>query len=96
MNAVLTLISALLPALGGNAALVEKIIAALVALYPIIKQEYTDLLPIVKNIVLALKADPSTTAAQLDDLDKMEIQIDADYETAAAAAAAEDAAATKS
>lgn len=96
MNAVLTLISVLLPALGGNAALVEKIIAALVALYPIIKQEYTDLLPIVKNIVLALKADPSTTAAQLDDLDKMETQIDADYEMAAAAAAAEDAAATKS
>lgn len=93
MNAVLTLISALLPALGANAGLIEKIIAALVALYPIIAQEYADLLPIVKNIVLALKADPSTTAAQLDELDKMETQIDADYETAAAAAAAEDAAA---
>jgi hypothetical protein len=92
MNAILSLIAMLLPA-GGNAALVEKIIEALTALYPIIVREYQDLLPIVKNIITALKADPSTTATQLDALDKMEAQLDADFEAAATAAAAEDAAA---
>lgn len=92
MNAVLSLIAALLPA-GANAALIEKIIEALVALIPIIMQEYKDLLPIVKNIIVAVKGDPATTAEQLDALDAMEAQLDADYEAAAAAAAAEDAAA---
>ena len=92
MNAVLSLIAMLLPA-GGNAALVEKIIEALTALYPIVVREYQDLLPIVKNIITALKSDPSTTAAQLDALDKMEAQLDADFEAAATAAAVEDAAA---
>ncbi len=95
MNAVLVLIEALLPQLGGNAAIVSKIISALAALYPLILQEYHDLKPIVANIITALKSDPSTTAAQLDALDKMETQLDADYEVAAAAAAAEDAAASK-
>lgn len=93
MNAILTLIEAALPLLGGNAGMIEKIIAALTALYPLIVQEYADLKPIVGNIITALRNDPSTTAAQLDALDKMETQLDADYETAAAAAAAEDAAA---
>ena len=93
MNAVLSLIAMLLPA-GANAALVEKIIEALTALYPIVVREYQDLMPIVKNIITALKSDPSTTAAQLDALDKMEAQLDADFEAAATAAAAEDAAAS--
>jgi hypothetical protein len=93
MNAVLSLIAALLPA-GANAALIEKIIEALVALIPIIVQEYKDLVPIVQNIIVAVKGDPATTEAQLDALDAMEAQLDADYESAAAAAAAEDAAAS--
>jgi hypothetical protein len=92
MNAVLSLIAALLPA-GANSALIEKIIEALVALIPIIVQEYKDLVPIVKNIIVAIKSDPSTTAAQIDALDAMEAQLDADYDAAATAAAAEDAAA---
>lgn len=92
MNAVLTLILGLLP-VGGNSALIEKIIDALVAVYPLVVQEYKDLTPIVKNIITALRSDPSTTAAQLDALDKLEAQLDADYEMAAAAAAAEDLAA---
>lgn len=89
MNAVLALILQLLP-VGGNAALIDKIIEALVAVYPLILQEYKDLVPIVKNIIAALRSDSSTMAGQLDALDKMEAQLDADYETAAAAAAAAD------
>lgn len=93
MNAILALIEALLPQLGGNAVIIEKIVNALVALAPMIAQEYADLKPIVANIITALRSDPSTTAAQLDALDAFETKLDADYETAAAAAAAQDAAA---
>lgn len=90
MNAVLSLIAALLPQLAGNSPMMEKIIAALVALVPIIVQEYKDLVPIVKNIIVAVRSDPSTTGAQLDDLDKMEAMLDADFDAAATAAQVED------
>jgi hypothetical protein len=93
MNAVLILIESLLPQLGSSAGIIEKIINALIALYPLISAEYADLKPIVANILLALRSDPSTTAAQLDTLDAFEAKLDADYETVAALAAAEDAAA---
>jgi hypothetical protein len=93
LNEVLILIEAMLPAAEGNAALIEKIIAALVAAQPMISAEYADLKPIVANVIAAVRSDPSTTAAQLDVLDKMETALDAAYETAAAAAAAQDAAA---
>ncbi len=93
MNAVLALIEALLPAVVGNSALIEKIVAALIALAPMISQEYQDLKPIVSNILTALRSDPASTTAQLDSMDAFEAQLDADYETAAAAAAAEDLAA---
>lgn len=92
MAAILQLIAALLPA-GGNAVLIDKILAALVAIYPIVVSEYHDLVPIVKNIITALRSDPTTLPDQLDALDKMEEQLDADFEAAATAAAAEDAAA---
>ncbi len=94
MQAIVALIEAILPSVGvssANVMLISKIIAALVALIPIIKAEYQDLVPIVQRIIIALKADPSTIPAQLDALDAAEAQLDADYENAAAAAAAEDA-----
>lgn len=87
---ILGLISALVPA-GTNAALVEKIIEALIAIVPVVVKEYQDLVPIVRNIIAALKSDPSTTAAQLDQLQQLEAGWDADFEAAAAAAQAEDA-----
>lgn len=93
MNAVIALIEALLPNLGGNVSLIGKIITAITSLIPIIVQEYKDLVPIVKNIITALKADPSTLPAQLDALDEAEKQLDADYDDAFARAQAEDAAA---
>ncbi|MCK1693749.1 hypothetical protein [Bradyrhizobium sp. 144] len=90
LTTILGLISALVPA-GTNAALIEKIIEALIAIVPVVVKEYQDLVPIVRNIIGALKADPSTTSAQLEELQQLEVQWDADFEAAAAAATAEDA-----
>lgn len=89
LTTILSLISALVPA-GTNAALIEKIVAALIQIVPVVVKEYQDLVPIVRNIVAALKADPSTTAAQLEQLQRLEVEWDADFEAAAAAAIAED------
>lgn len=89
LTTILSLISALVPA-GTNAALIEKIVAALIQIVPVVVKEYQDLVPIVRNIIAALKADPSTTAAQLEQLQQLEVAWDADFEAAAAAAIAED------
>jgi len=90
LTTILALIEQLVPA-NTSAALIEKIIAVLIQLIPVIVQEYKDLLPIVQNIITALKSDPSTTAQQLATLEELEVQYDADFEAAAAAAQAEDA-----
>lgn len=89
LTTILSLISTLVPA-GTNAALIEKIVAALIQIVPVVVKEYQDLVPIVRSIVAALKADPSTTAAQLEQLQRLEVEWDADFEAAAAAAIAED------
>lgn len=95
MSAILTSVLAIIGQLAGqtgNAALVEKIIEALIAIIPVVVKEYQDLAPIIQNIITALKSDPSTTAEQLAQLQQLEIQWDAEFEAAAAAAQAEDAA----
>jgi hypothetical protein len=89
LTTILSLITALVP-MGTNAALIEKIIGALITIIPVVVREYQDLVPIVRNIIAALKADPSTTADQLNQLQQMEVQWDAEFEAAAAAAAGED------
>jgi hypothetical protein len=91
MNAILSLITMLLPKAVGNAALIGTIIDGLVALTPIIIQEYRDLKPIVANILTALRSDPSMLKDQLAALDAFEERLDASYGEAAALAAAEDA-----
>jgi hypothetical protein len=101
MQAILALIELILPQLGtatATVALVEKFIAAITALIPIVVQEYKDLVPIMKSMIAAARnmvsgnsMDPATIAAMLDQLDIAEAQLDADYETAAALAAKEDA-----
>lgn len=94
MSAILTSILAIIGQLAGqsgNAVLIEKIIEALIAIIPVVVKEYHDLAPIIQNIITALKSDPSTTAAQLEQLQQLEVQWDAEFEAAAAAAQAEDA-----
>lgn len=88
----------LIQSLIGGSALTSPIIKYAVefvtAAAPTVIQEYKDLKPVVKNIITALKADPSTLPAQLEDLEKAEVLIDAAFEAAAAKAIAEDKAAT--
>lgn len=95
MEAILGLITSyVLPQIGsGGAALTGKVISSMIALYPLIKQQYTDLKPVVQNVMTAIRSDANTTQAQLDVLDKYEALLDADYDEAYALALAEDAAA---
>lgn len=84
--------------LGSGSVLASPIIRYAVefvtAATPVVIQEYKDLKPVVKNIITALKADPSTLPTQLEDLEKAEVLIDAAFEESAARAIAEDDAAT--
>ena len=74
----------------GEASTITSIINALVGLIPTLVQEYEDLVPIVKNIIAALSANPATTADQLATLQQLDAKVDADFEAAAWAAQAED------
>lgn len=90
LSAILGIISQLAGSTG-NAALVENIIQLIIQLMPVLIKEYQDLVPIARNIIVALKSDPSTTADQLNQLQVLEAQWDAEFEAAAEAALAEDA-----
>jgi len=89
LTSILAIVSAIVPG-GTTAVLVEKIIAMLIQIIPVVVKEYSDLLPIIRNIIAALKADPATTSAQLDQLQKVEVEWDSEFEAAAAAALAAD------
>ena len=75
----------------GEASTITSIVNALIQLIPTLVQEYEDLVPIVKNIIASLSANPATTADQLATLKALDAQVDADFEAAATAAQAEDA-----
>lgn len=74
----------------GEASTITSIINALVSLIPVLVKEYNDLVPIVKNIIAALSANPATTADQLTTLQALDAKVDSDFESAAAEASAED------
>lgn len=93
ITAILALIQQVLGASSPSSSLISKIVVALIDLVPLIVKEYQVLLPVVQNIITALTADPSTTAAQMQTLKALNTQVDAAFEAAAAAALAEDAAA---
>ena len=88
--AAISLISSLLSTTKLTSPLVTGIVDVVTAATPVIIKEYKDLKPIVANIIAAVKADPATNTQQLDILKQSEIQLDADFETAATAAEAED------
>lgn len=93
MNAIVTtllaLVQQLLPVITTSAT-VQNIVNALVAILPAIVQEAEDLVPVVKNIIAALSANPAATADQLATLQALDAQCDAAFDTAAAAAQAQD------
>ena len=88
---LLGLLQQLLPSLGvANAGLISKIVEGLVALIPVLIKEYKDVLPMVQNVISALKANAAITPEQIIKLQTIEAQIDADFETAATNALADD------
>lgn len=78
---------------GANTQLIAQIINILMALIPILIQEYKDLLPIVQNVITALQQSDDITDEQWDALDAMSAQYDAEFEAALASAKAKNAAA---
>lgn len=90
----LSLIQTLIGGTSLAAPVIKYAVEFVTAAAPVVIQEYHDLKPIVKNIIVALKADPLTLPTQLEELEKSEIIIDAAFEAEAARAIAEDEAAT--
>lgn len=92
---VVSLLSKALPAIAGSAPAVTEAIKVAVAVTPAIMTTYTDLKPIIGRIIVALKNDPTATDQQLSMLEAAEVLLDADFDAAADAALAEDAAVPK-
>lgn len=97
MSAMVTIIltalqavEALLTATGVTSDIVTKVIGLLVQILPVIETEYETIVPYIKNIIAALKADPATTTAQLAQLAELDAQADQAFEAAATAAQAQD------
>ena len=85
IQTLLALIEALLPTIGvASTSVIEKIVAALVQIVPIIAANASNFLTPVKNIIAALSATPATNAAQLGQLQVLDAQVDAAFEAAAA------------
>jgi hypothetical protein len=91
---VLSLIQHALPLLGGSAPAIAKVVDVVVAVTPTVISTYKDLKPIVTNIVQTLKSDPATARAQIEKLEAVEAQLDADFDDAADKALADDKAAS--
>lgn len=90
--ALLSVLAQIAPSLGSSST-ITAIINALVQIIPVLVQEVEDVVPMVKNIIAALSANPAATADQLATLQTLDAQVDAAFEAAATAAQAEDAAA---
>lgn len=96
---ILSLLEQALPMLGASstvnaaAPMVAKAVNIIVALTPFMKAEYADLKPRFVAIIAAYKADPATNAAQIAILEQQEVALDADFDSTASDALAEDAAA---
>lgn len=79
---ILSLLETILPAINSSGT-IAKIIATLVQIIPIVVKEVQDLVPMVKNIIAALKSTDGITEDQLAQLEALDAQCDADFETAA-------------
>lgn len=88
ITAVIALIQQFLPLLGTSAAtsaLIGTIITTLENIVPLLIDFVPTVYESVKNIVIALKADPATTQAQWAVLDAIDTQLDAANDAAMAA-----------
>jgi len=90
ITTVLGLIEQVLPIVGGIAGSsgpVGAVIATLIKFEPLIVQAISSAPSVyanVKNIIIALKSDPSTIPAQLKELRALEVRMDAAFDAAAA------------
>jgi hypothetical protein len=85
---VVTLLTQMLPLIGGSSDALASIIAALVNLIPAVVQEAESLVPEIKAIIAALASNPAATSTQLQTLAALDAQVDAAFEAAATAAGA--------
>jgi hypothetical protein len=92
VTVVLTIIQKLLPTITTSAT-IQTIVDAIVALTPIVIAEYSQLLPIVQNIIAVLQQSGDITDDQITALEAASAAIDAHFDATAAAARAADAAA---
>lgn len=92
VQALLSLVAMISP--GASTGIIAQIIEALVTIIPVIVKEAKDLAPPVKNIIAALRGSEQITPEQLDQLDALELELDADFDDAADKATAEDIAAS--
>lgn len=90
IKSLLNGVATLLPLIPGGGA-IGPIVTIVGQVVPFAIQEAMDLTPIIKNIIAAVRADPTATADQLAALDEQEALLDAAFEAAAAKAEAEDA-----
>jgi hypothetical protein len=86
---VVTLLTQMLPLIGGSSDALASIVAALVNLIPAEIQEAESLVPEVKAIIAALASNPAATSTQLQTLAALDAQVDAAFEAAATAAGAQ-------
>jgi hypothetical protein len=84
IETLLTLISGLLPELGANAAtsVVEKILAALISIVPVIASAAPNFITEVKNIIAALQQSGAVTPDQITQLQQLDAQCDAAFDAA--------------
>lgn len=85
---LIPLIEQFLPVIGtstATTAMIDSIISALSKLLPLIVDFAPVVYQSVKNIIIALKADPATTQAQWAVLDAIDTQLDAANDAAIAA-----------
>lgn len=86
---ILALLQTLAPLISNSSA-VSAIVKTLIDIIPPLVKEAQDLVPVVKNIIAALKENPASTEDQLAQLAELDAKVDAEFEAAAAAAQAED------
>src|SRR5690349_24856469 len=81
---IISLLAKVVPQIGANSALITEIITDLSAIIPALVKEVEDVVPMIRNIITALKSKDGVTPEQLAALDAMEDQLDADFDKAAA------------
>ena len=88
IETMLVLIEGLMGQFGTGAAVgvIDKILAALVTIVPIIAASFGNFLPSVQNIIANLQGNGNVTQAQLIQLDALSVQVDQAFENAATAA----------